>query len=144
MAWNRFQGRANKYKAIKVFKYGRNWPSKMELGVYEWLLLAERAGLCRDIELQVSVRFWTYDHGRIWIIPDFRVTDTGLFEGTGEKVFVEAKSNHYPDAFKRKRRAWLAGGPGKMYIMSGRYQKPKLKEVLVPKAPAQGDKPDPK
>jgi predicted nuclease of restriction endonuclease-like RecB superfamily len=121
----------SKYNAVKVFQHGRNWHSKLELAVYEMLLMMERGGAYKDIKCQVTVRFHTYDYGKITMIPDFSAIETK----TNELVFIEAKGFVTRD-FLRKKKAWAIGGPGKLYIYMGDWKYPKLKETIIPKSEA--------
>ena len=124
MTW----GKKNKYNAVKVFRYGRNWPSKLELSVYEMLLMMERGGKLRDLKCQVTVRFHTYDFGKTTMIPDFRAFDIPL----NEEIYIEAKGMPTP-TWNRKKKAWAIGGPGKLFVYGGNWQRPKLMQVIVPK-----------
>lgn len=123
MRWAR-----NKYKAVKVFAHGRNWPSKLELAIYEMLLMMERGGKLKDIECQVHVEFRTYDHGKIKMIPDFRAFDTQA----QELIYIEAKGMPTRE-FLRKKKAWAVGGPAKLFIYGGNWRYPKLLEIVVPR-----------
>lgn len=123
-------GWGRKYKSVKVDFHGRSFHSKLEAAVYSLLLLREKSGEITDIKCQVHVKFHTHDFGKIHMIPDFSVVDSK----TGELFYVEAKGLFTRD-FARKRKAWLAGGPGRMEVWVGRWQRPMLKEILVPKSP---------
>src|ERR1019366_8995018 len=107
MAWQK----KSKFGAKKVFLHGRNWPSKLELSVYEMLLLMERGGKLTDIKCQASVRFHTHDHGKIWMIPDFSATD----KKTNQTIYIEAKG-YLTREWLRKKKAWAVGGPAVLYI----------------------------
>ncbi len=124
MAWPK---KRNKYSAVKVFQHGRNWPSKLELAVYELLLMMERGGKLKDIKCQVTVRFHTYDHGKIIYIVDFSATDTK----DNQIIYIEAKGMETP-SFKRKKKAWKVGGPAPLYIYKGSYRYLKLVEIVIP------------
>lgn len=118
----------NKYNAVKVFQHGRNWASKLELSVYEMLLMMERGGKFKDIKCQVKVRFHTYKYGLTNIIPDFSAYDCE----EKQTVFIEAKG--FPtNSFLRKKRAWAINGPGILYIYGGSWRFPKLMETIIPK-----------
>jgi hypothetical protein len=118
----------SKFGAIKVFQHGRNWPSKLELAVYETLLLMERGGKLAEIECQVKVRFRTFDHGLINMIPDFAAMDLA----NNEKIYIEAKG--FPtQEWRRKKKAWGVGGPGKLYVYTGNWRYPKCTEIVIPK-----------
>lgn len=120
--------RKNKYNAVKSFKHGRWWPSKLELAVYEMLLMMERGGKFKDLKCQVSVRFHTYDHGNVRMIPDFSAIDCA----NNELIYIEAKGKRTRD-FVRKKKAWAIGGPGKLYIYEGSWRYFKLTEIVEPK-----------
>lgn len=120
--------RKNKYSAVKVFQHGRNWASKLELAVFEMLLLMERGGKLKDIRCQVTVRFHTHDFGKIQMIPDFSAFDVKL----NQEIYIEAKG--FPTAtWRRKKKAWAIGGPAPLYVYGGAWKYPRLMEIIVPK-----------
>lgn len=123
-----FKRAGHKYNAVKVFRHGRNWPSKLELAVYELLLMMERGGKLKDLRCQVHVRFHTYDHGKVRMIPDFQAVDSA----TGETIYFEAKGFQTKE-WLRKKKAWAINGPGKLYIYKGSWQMPKIAEIIEPK-----------
>ncbi len=125
---NWFRAKKSKYKAEKVNFHGRSFHSKLEAAVYGLLLLREKAGEITDIKCQVHVKFHTYEHGNIHIIPDFSAVDIK----TGELFFVEAKGMETRE-WARKRKAWLMAGPSRMEIWKGNFRNPKLTEILIPK-----------
>lgn len=118
----------SKFNAVKSFRYGKTWPSKLELSVYEILLMMERGGKLKDIKCQVTVNFRTFDHGKIRMIPDFSAIDLA----TGELIYIEAKGFVTRD-WMRKKKAWAVGGPGTLHIYKGSWQYPKCTETIVPK-----------
>ncbi len=120
--------RRHKYKAEKVSFAGLWFHSKLEAAVYALLLLREKAGELKVIQLQKHVKFHTYKYGEIRMIPDFYVQDLK----TGEEFFIEAKGMETRE-WLRKRKAWLIGGPGRMEIWKGSHTRPKLTEILIPK-----------
>lgn len=129
----------HKYKAQKVFQHGRYWASKLELAVYEMLLLWQRAGRITDLKCQVKVRFHTHDHGYTNMIPDFSAVDAA----SGELFYIEAKGI-FTREFIRKKKAWKTGGPGALHIYGGRWvknQSPKvhLMEIVVSERKDSGD-----
>lgn len=120
--------RRNKYNAVKTFQYGRWWHSKLELRVYEYLLLLEKAKQISDIHCQVHVRFHTYDHGRVHMIPDF-----SCFDLTEQKlIYVEAKGKPTRE-WLRKKKAWAIAGPAPLHIYSGTWKYFKRTEIIIPK-----------
>ena len=123
-----FKRKKNKFNAVKTLAHGRLWSSKLELKVYEMLLMMERGGKFSEIKCQVHCRFKTEDHGKIIMIPDFSAVDNA----TGKVVYIEAKG--FPTAsWKRKKKAWAINGPGILYIYGGPYKSPLLIETIVPK-----------
>ena len=70
--------RKNKFNAVKTLAHGRLWSSKLELKVYEMLLMMERGGKFSEIKCQVHCRFKTEDHGKIIMIPDFSAVDLSI------------------------------------------------------------------
>lgn len=132
---NRFnRPRGQKFNATKVFQHGRYWASRLELAVYEMLLMMERGGKLTDIRCQVRVKFHTYEDGIITMIPDF----TALDLKTNETIFIEAKG--FPTReWVRKKKAWhraqndINGNPlGKLYVYAGNWRYPKLSEIIEP------------
>lgn len=120
--------RKNKFGSVKVFQHGRNWASRLELAVYELLLMMERGGRLTNIRCQVTVRFHTFDHGKINMIPDFQAFDVKL----NQEIFIEAKG--FPTAsWRRKKKAWGVGGPAPLYVYGGSWKYPKLIEIVTPK-----------
>lgn len=128
--WFEKKKKAHKYGAIKTFAHGRHWPSKLELAVYELLLLMERGGAYRDIKCQVHVKFHTHDHGNVHYIPDFSAHEVK----SGETIFIEAKGV-FTREFLRKKKAWAVGGPGRLIIYGGNWRRPTVMEIIYPKKP---------
>ena len=117
----------SKYKAVKTFQHGRYWPSKLELAVYEMLLMMQRGGKIKDLKCQVRVRFHTYEYGNTVMIPDFSAFDIK----TEQTIYIEAKG--YPTReWLRKKKAWGVGGPGNLYVYTGSWKYPKLSMIIVP------------
>jgi Protein of unknown function (DUF1064) len=127
MAWPK--SRRGKFNAVKVFQHGRSWASKLELAVYNLLLMMERGGKLKDIKCQVTVRFHTHDHGKITIIPDFSAIDIP----TNELIYIEAKGMVTRE-FLRKKKAWKVAGPGRLFIYGGAWTYPKLTEIVIPES----------
>lgn len=120
-----------KYGAVKVFKHGRKWPSKLELAVYEMLLLMERGGKLKDIKCQVTVRFHTHHYGYTTMIPDFKAFDIPA----NREIFIEAKGFKTRE-YIRKEKAWAMNGPAPLYVYEGNWRYPKLAKIIEPKGEA--------
>lgn len=117
----------NKYGALRT---DDGFPSKLEKAVYEILCLRERAGEIRDIKRQATVHLY----GRLKWKVDFSFT---VVE-TGETVWAEAKGKWTEDA-RIKLNLWRDGlGPGKLELWEGKYQRPILKDVVIPKGDGSG------
>lgn len=125
MAWAR--RRSGKFNAVRVFQHGRYWPSKLELAVYERLLLRERAGEITNLRCQVKVRFHTHDYGYVNMIPDFAAE----LVNTGETVYFEAKGVKTRE-YMRKEKAWALGGPGPLFVYSGNWRSPRVTKTVIP------------
>lgn len=123
--WKR---KKNKFQAVKAFQHGRTWASKLELAVYEMLLMMERGGKLKDIKCQVTVRFHTYHHGSILMIPDFSAIELP----SNELIFIEAKGIR-TSSYIRKEKAWGVCGPGRLFVYGGAWQRPKLMKIVEPK-----------
>lgn len=115
----------HKYRAKRVNYDGQNFASKLEAAVYQILKLRERAGEIEILATQESIYLTTE---RLCYKPDF----TALDKTTGERFWIEAKGIE-TQAFRDRKRLWRGYGPGKLEIWKGKYNRPYLDEVIVPK-----------
>lgn len=123
-----FRKRGHKYSATKVERDGRTFSSKLEAALYDMLAMMQRGSAISDLKCQVHVRFHTYDHGSILMIPDFSAIDSK----TGDTVFFEAKGFATRE-WVRKKKAWAVNGPGRLYVYGGSHRYLKLIETIDPK-----------
>jgi predicted nuclease of restriction endonuclease-like RecB superfamily len=121
----------HKYSAQKVERDGRTFASKLEAALYDMLAMMQRGSAISNLRCQVTVRFHTYDHGKVCMIPDFSAVDAK----TGETVYFEAKG-FFTREWLRKKKAWAIGGPGKLHIYGGSWKYLKLLETIEPKGAA--------
>jgi predicted nuclease of restriction endonuclease-like RecB superfamily len=119
--------RPHKFGAVKVERDGRVFSSRLEAALYDLLKLMVRAGAFKNLKCQVTVRFHTYDHGKIVMIPDFSAIDAK----TGETVYFEAKGFE-TNIWRKKKKAWKIAGPGPLYVYKGSHRYLKLVEKIVP------------
>jgi len=118
--WNR----KNKYNASK----STGGASKLENVIEDMIKLREKAGEFKLIAKQQHIHWYlngVCKLGEYW--PDFTVQDSI----TGTIFWIEAKGME-TDLFRRNKRLWQAGGPGKLEIWKGSYKNPKLTDVLRP------------
>lgn len=115
----------NKYGNVKVEHAGRSFASKGEARLFDYLCLLEKAGECRDIKQQVSVKM---TKAKIEYRPDYSAVNTS----TGEVEYFEYKG--FPtDVWRIKRRLWMNYGPGKLHIWVGNPRDITLSETIIPK-----------
>lgn len=121
--WGRFKGK--KYGNRKEEYAGRTFDSGLERALFDRLSLDERAGAIRDLAHQPGTVLLS--EARIQYRPDFRFTNCE----TEETEYAESKGFE-TDAWRIKRRLWLAYGPGKLHIYKGSKAKLWLQETLIP------------
>lgn len=112
-----------KYRNKKTNKSGYSFDSKLEVAVYEMLVLQLKAGELKEIRVKPNVRL---TDAKILAIPDFMVTNKDDTES-----YVEAKG-YETDVWRIKRRLWKHYGPGPLLVYKGTYKKPFLHETIVP------------
>jgi hypothetical protein len=115
----------HKYRAKRVNYDGQNFASKLEAAVYQILKLRERAG---EIEILATQETVYLTAARIAYKPDFTVMD----KFSGQTVHVEAKGLSTP-VWAIKKRLWAWYGPGALEIWKGKYSRPYLDEIVIPK-----------
>lgn len=115
----------HKYRAKRVSYDGQNFASKLEASVYQILKLREKAG---EIEILASQETIYLTDADIAYKPDFTVMD----KKTGLTVWIEAKGLATA-VWAIKKRLWAKYGPGNLEIWKGKYNRPYLDEVVVPK-----------
>lgn len=124
MAFSRW-GRPNKYNARPVSKAGISFASKLESSLHDHLLMLEKAGEIRDIQLQKRVKL---TEAEIVYIPDFCAVDVK----TGQTVYYESKG-YETEVWLIKKKLWRFYGLGPLFIFKGRAPKLSLVEVIIPK-----------
>lgn len=115
----------HKYRAKRVNYDGQNFASKLEASVYQLLKLREKAG---EIEILASQETVYLTAARIAYKPDFTIRD----KVTDLLVYVEAKGLSTP-VWAIKKRLWEHYGAANLEIWKGKYNRPYLDEVIVPK-----------
>ena len=111
----------NKFNAVKTYS---GHASKLEGSVYQILKLREKAGGISDIEQQKGVDLGC---GIKWKV-DFSYYDEAL----RRRVWAEAKGVK-GDRYRICLKLWRDHGPGPLEIYEGSYQRPILKEIVIPK-----------
>lgn len=111
----------NKFRAVRTNGMG----SKLEAAVYQILLLRQKAGEISDIKQQVSVDL---SCGIRWKV------DFSFFDKCRDlEVWAEAKGLE-TERYRMCVKLWRGGhGPGLLEIWKGSYQRPILKEIVIPK-----------
>lgn len=100
----------NKYHADNPTKYGKRWDSKKELAYYENLLLLQKAGEIKEIELQPSFLLQEAfkRNGKteraIRYNADFKVTYS---DGHIEIIDVKASTKFKTEVYRIKRKLFL-------------------------------------
>ena len=115
----------SKYKNKKVNHLGYSFASQLELAVFQFLLLREKAGELKDIQCQDHVYL---TNARICYIPDFKFFDLKR----NEFAWAEAKGFE-TDVYRIKKRLWEHYGPGRLEIYKGTAKKIFLHEEIIPK-----------
>ena len=124
MTHPKFARHRKKYNAEKVTHSGYSFASKLESSLYGILLLMQKAGEIKEIQVQDTVYL---TDARIMYKPDFKCTrhDDTVF-------WAESKGYETTD-WRIKRRLWMHYGPGELQIWNGSHTNPKLHEVIKPK-----------
>lgn len=105
-----------KYNSRKVTRYGITFDSKLELAVYEYLLVDQQEG--QLFSLTHHPKPYVYlTLAEIEYRPDF-----SAYLPHGELVYFEAKGKETA-SWKLKRRLWEYYGPGRLRIFAGTYQR---------------------
>jgi len=114
----------NKYRAKSVTVLGKYFPSKLEASVYQLLLLREKMGDITSIQCQK--KFLLTKATISWKV------DFYFYDRIARKyVAAEAKGIETSD-YRIKVKLWKYYGPCPLEIWKGTYQKPVLREVIIP------------
>ncbi len=124
---NRAAKKAPKYKNKKTEHAGQTFDSRGEANMYDFLLLAEKAGELRDIRRQHTVYL---TEARIGYRADFRVFDIKL----EQYVWVEFKGFDTPE-WMLKKKLWGVYGPGPLRIFKAGKPYPSLVTTVFPTRP---------
>lgn len=125
----------HKYGAEKVKSAsGYSYASKLECSVHAMLVLREKAGEIKILQIQPVVKIeLPPGSGNRWgCRPDFKCLDIA----SGKEFYVEAKGLEC-DRFKATRFIWIAAGPAPMELWKGTHQRPVLVEIIVPEVSPQ-------
>lgn len=129
--------RVNKYSNTKVNNGGYSFSSKLEAATFDLLKQREENGEIKIINCQDNIYL---TEARILYIADFKCQEikskeVDMFGNEvieGDFFWCESKG-YKTDVWAIKKRLWRHYGPGKLEIYEGSWQKPKLKEVIIPK-----------
>jgi len=102
---------------------GKNFQSKGEAGLYEYLLLRQKNGEIEEIQTQVQVYL---TDARILYKPDFTFIEDGIQKWAEYKGFETA-------IWRIKRRLWMHYGPGILEVWKGYYPRLTCVETIEPK-----------
>lgn len=112
--------RKNKYGAKRTTIDGIAFDSKAEAEYYCELLLQEKAGLIKLVELQPKIYL---TDAKILYKADF------LIEEPGKLVWIDVKGHETP-VFGIKKRLWKVYGPGVLRIIEKRGKRFQLKKEI--------------
>lgn len=117
-------GSLSKYGNIAATAHGISFSSQAERDCYEILLLMEKAGEIKDIQVQDHVYL---TEARICSIPDFKYFNLK----TNEHEWAEFKG-YETDVWRIKRRLWKHYGPGVLKVYKKKYRGIYLDETIIP------------
>lgn len=111
-----------KYHNKKDIRGDKSFASKGEAGLYDHLLMREKAGEISDIKTQVQVYL---TDAKILYKPDFSYIENGKIR------FAEFKGFEC-GIWRIKRRLWKFYGPAPLEVYKGTYPRLKITEVIEP------------
>lgn len=125
--------KAHKYSAawVKPQDGSKAFPSKLEHAVWQLLKWRERAGEIRNVIRYPQVRLKDKCSHCGASAVDYTV-DFRFELDTGQYVYVEAKGCE-DRTYKRNKKLWQQVGPAPLQVWKGRWEKPFLAEVVLPK-----------
>jgi hypothetical protein len=128
-----YKRKYKKYNNVETKVSGYFFSSKLEAAVNNLLQLKENTGFIKILRRQQHVHFYFKEAKICEYWPDFTCLDLA----TKEIFFVEAKGKSDNADWRIKYKMWCAGGPSRLEIYGGNYNRPYLVETLYPRYPGE-------